>query len=54
MEKENWYAMYVRMHHEKKVAEKLGQMGVNIISRYRKLSGNGATAARSCKWWSSR
>lgn len=28
MEKENWYAMYVRMHHEKKVAEKLGQMGV--------------------------
>lgn len=28
MDKENWYAMYVRMHHEKKTAEKLEMMGV--------------------------
>lgn len=28
MEKLHWYAMYVRMHHEKKTAEKLGMMGV--------------------------
>ncbi|WP_300726649.1 UpxY family transcription antiterminator [uncultured Bacteroides sp.] len=28
MENECWYAMYVRMHHEKKTAEKLKAMGV--------------------------
>ena len=28
MENEHWYAMYVKMHHEKKTAEKLYKMGV--------------------------
>ena len=28
MENEHWYAMYVKMHHEKKTAEKLDNMGV--------------------------
>ena len=28
MEKEHWYAMYVKMHHEKKTAEKLSNMGI--------------------------
>lgn len=28
MENENWYAMYVKMHHEKKTAEKLNNMGI--------------------------
>lgn len=28
MEKLNWYAFYVRMHHEKKTAERLEQMGI--------------------------
>lgn len=28
MENEHWYAMYVKMHHEKKTAEKLSNMGI--------------------------
>ena len=28
METENWYAMYVKMHHEKKTAERLNSMGI--------------------------
>lgn len=28
MEKEYWFAMYVKMHHEKRVAEKLSIMGI--------------------------
>ena len=27
IEKEHWFALYVRMHHEKKTAEKLAQLG---------------------------
>ena len=29
MENNHWYAMYVKMHHEKKTAEKLYNMGIN-------------------------
>lgn len=28
MENEHWYAMYVKMHHEKKTAEKLSNLGI--------------------------
>lgn len=28
MENEHWYAMYVKMHHEKKTAEKLDNLGI--------------------------
>lgn len=28
MEDKHWYAMYVKMHHEKKTAEKLNKMGI--------------------------
>ena len=28
MESKHWYAMYVKMHHEKKTAEKLNKMGI--------------------------
>lgn len=25
----HWYVIYVRMHHERKVSERLGQMGID-------------------------
>ena len=32
MENNHWYAMYVKMHHEKKTAEKLYNMGIIFIN----------------------
>ena len=41
-----WYVALVRMHHEKKVAERLDKMGIENLYRSSKKSINGATAVK--------
>lgn len=44
-----WYVALVRMHHEKKVAERLNKMGLRISFRFNRNFINGVTDAK----WSS-
>lgn len=41
-----WYVALVRMHHEKKVAERLSKMGIDSLFPFNNKSINGVTVVR--------
>ena len=50
MGKINWYALYVRMHHEKRTAERLAQMEVEYYLPVQEVVASGVTGKRNCRW----